>query len=120
MRLPTHSSEEYQLCPPHTSLSNSFQPYEELSSDLRGLQASYRSKGATTHPEVELLPVIQSGPLFIPEEETALTTLFESLRSDTSAVVDLTSGYFGLYEDYQQYVLKSKARWRILVASPKV
>ena len=120
MQLPTHSSEEYQLSPPPTSLDNPLQLYEELSSNLRGLQASYRSKGVATKSEVELLPIIQSGPLFIAEEETALSTLFEGLRSDTSAVVDLTSGYFGLYEDYQQYVLKSKARWRILVASPKV
>ena len=120
MQPPTHSSEEYRLRPPPTSPSNPFQLYEELSSNLRGLQASYRPKEAATESEVELLPIIQSGPLFIAEEETALTTLFESLRNDTSAVVDLTSGYFGLYEDYQQYVLKSKARWRILVASPKV
>lgn len=120
MQPPTHPSEEYRLCPPSTSLNDPLQLYEELSSNLRGLQASYRSKTAATESEVELLPIIQSGPLFIPEEETALSTLFESLRNDTSAVVDLTSGYFGLYEDYQQYVLNSKARWRILVASPKV
>jgi CDP-diacylglycerol--glycerol-3-phosphate 3-phosphatidyltransferase len=116
----THSSEEYRLCPPSTSLNNPFQIYEELSSNLRSLQASYRSKETATKSDVELLPIIQSGPLFITEEETALTTLFESLRNDASAVVDLTSGYFGLHEDYQQYVLKSKARWRILAASPKV
>jgi len=117
---PTHSSEEYRLCPPSTSLSNPSQLYEELSANLKGLQASYRSKETTTESEVELLPIIQSGPLFIAEEEAALTTLFESLRNDPSAVVDLTSGYFGLYEDYQQYVLKSRARWRLLAASPKV
>jgi CDP-diacylglycerol--glycerol-3-phosphate 3-phosphatidyltransferase len=63
---------------------------------------------------------MQSGPLFLAEEEVALSTLFESLRNDPNAVVDLTSGYFGLYEEYQQNVLKSKARWRILAASPKV
>lgn len=67
-----------------------------------------------------MLPIIQSGPLFIAEEEAALSTLFESFRNDANAVIDLTSGYFGLYEDYQQYVLRSKARWRILAASPKV
>ena len=120
LQLPAHSSEEYQLCPPSASLSNPFQIYEELSSNLSSLQASYRSKEAVRGSEVELLPIIQSGPLFIPEEETALTTLFESLYHDTKAVVELTSGYFGLYEDYQQYVLKSKAKWRILAASPKV
>jgi len=117
---PTHSSEEYQLCPPSTSLGNPFQLYEELSSSLKNLQASYRSKEAETKSDVELLPIIQSGPLLISEEETALGTLFEGLRNDADAVVDLTSGYFGLYEDYQQHVLKSKARWRILAASPKV
>lgn len=120
LKLPTHSSEEYRLCPPSTSLRNSFQIYEELSSNLNKLQASYRSKGVAAKSDVELLPIIQSGPLFIPEEETALTTLFESIRNDADAVVDLTSGYFGLYEEYQQYVLKSRAKWRILAASPKV
>jgi CDP-diacylglycerol--glycerol-3-phosphate 3-phosphatidyltransferase len=117
---PTHPSEEYQLCPPTTSLEDSFELYEELSSNLSSLQASYRSKGAATKSEVELLPIVQSGPLFIAEEETALATLFESLYNDPNAVFDLTSGYFGLYEDYQQYVLKSKAKWRILAANPKV
>jgi CDP-diacylglycerol---glycerol-3-phosphate 3-phosphatidyltransferase len=87
---------------------------------LKNLQASYRSPETATKSEVELLPVIQSGPLFIHEEETALTSLFEGLRDDANTVVDLTSGYFGLYEYYQQYVLKSKAKWRILAASPKV
>jgi CDP-diacylglycerol---glycerol-3-phosphate 3-phosphatidyltransferase len=70
-------------------------------------------------PDVELLPVIQSGPLSIREEESALSTLFHAIGSSKSAQVDLTSGYFALYAPYQQQVITSSCRWQILAASPK-
>ena len=35
-------------------------------------------------------------------------------------LMDLTSGYFGLYKDYRDLVLRSDLRTRIIAASPKV
>lgn len=62
--------------------------------------------------------MIQSGPLSIREEEVVLSTLFHGVTSSDRALVDLTSGYFGLYTPYQQQVFNSHCRWRILAASP--
>ncbi|KAG6856303.1 hypothetical protein H0H87_005716 [Tephrocybe sp. NHM501043] len=88
---------------------------------------------STESDSVLLFPVIQAGQFNIREEEFALSLLFRNL--DASAVVrndqgehaaeehrplvDLTSGYFGLYEPYQNLVLANNVSTRIVAASPK-
>lgn len=84
---------------------------------------------STPHDTV-LYPLIQSGVLGIREEETVLSALFDHLLINPAdgspknpaerSVVDLTSGYFALYEPYQLRSLKDGVDWRILAASPKV
>lgn len=64
-------------------------------------------------------PVIQAGTIGIREEERGLGKVFEFANCD-NIKVDLTSGYFGLYRKYKNAVLKSKAPFRVIAASPKV
>ncbi|RDB28573.1 CDP-diacylglycerol--glycerol-3-phosphate 3-phosphatidyltransferase [Hypsizygus marmoreus] len=78
---------------------------------------------------VIVFPIIQAGLFNIREEENALSLLFRHLRPKPSStatptslshpLVDLTSGYFGLYQPYQEHILASDAETRIVVASPK-
>ncbi|KAG6826348.1 hypothetical protein H0H92_000231 [Tricholoma furcatifolium] len=74
---------------------------------------------------VLLFPIIQAGQFNIREEESALGLLFRELNQWTSRaekrepLVDLTSGYFGLYEPYQKLVLTNNVSTRIVAASPK-
>ncbi len=54
-----------------------------------------------------------------------MNALFNELSSSKSSqsggpLIDLTSGYFGLYKNYRDLVLKSEASCRIIAASPKV
>lgn len=85
----------------------------------------------TGRRDVLIFPMIQAGQFGIREEERALSMLFHHLsehhNSDSSGnnqyngpLVDLTSGYFGLYKDYRDLVLRSDLRTRIIAASPKV
>ncbi|KAH7929645.1 hypothetical protein BV22DRAFT_1080564 [Leucogyrophana mollusca] len=74
--------------------------------------------------DVLIMPVIQAGQLNIREEERTLKLLFDHLTSrecqpNFNLVMDLTSGYFGLYKPYQDMVLKSTFGCGIIAASPK-
>ncbi|KAG6910082.1 hypothetical protein DXG01_013134 [Tephrocybe rancida] len=72
---------------------------------------------------VVLFPVIQAGQFNVREEESALVLLFRSLNGQVAMghqpLIDLTSGYFGLYEPYQKLVLSSDVSTRVIAASPK-
>jgi CDP-diacylglycerol--glycerol-3-phosphate 3-phosphatidyltransferase len=77
--------------------------------------------------KVLVLPIIQAGQFDIREEETVLALLFRHLDSKfsraparTRPLVDLTSGYFGLYQSYQEQILASDIDARIVAAAPKV
>lgn len=79
--------------------------------------------------KILLLPVIQAGQFNIREEETSLRLLFDSLQSITSSftaaslrpLMDITSGYFGLYQTYRDHILRSSnIDCRIVAAGPKV
>ena len=70
-----------------------------------------------------------SGQFGLREEEPALAMLFSHLSQEHDGKVgddyggklmDLTSGYFGLYKDYRDLVLRANLRCRIIAASPKV
>jgi len=90
-----------------------------LSQELRKFQDEFRTASPSeSSSDVELFPMIQSGPLSIREEEVALSTLFNGVISSEEPLVDLTSGYFALYSPYQHQVFNSRCRWRILAASP--
>ena len=94
-------------------------------------------------------PVIQAGVLGIKEEEKGLGRVWEAVGQSFSPAnvaqvektviaedgqqemkeeekvvkgvqVDLTSGYFGLYDKYKRMVIESPAPVRVIAASPKV
>jgi CDP-diacylglycerol---glycerol-3-phosphate 3-phosphatidyltransferase len=74
-----------------------------------------------------IVPIIQAGQLNIREEEQCMTLLFNSIAKQQQRLptaqrplIDLTSGYFGLYAPYQDLILNSHADCRIIVASPSV
>lgn len=85
---------------------------------------------ASDRHDVLVFPIIQAGQFGVREEERALAMLFSHLsRPAHSAsghnndcydgpLMDLTSGYFGLYRDYRDMVLQSNLRCRIIAASP--
>jgi len=80
-----------------------------------------------TQADVLVLPVIQAGQFNIREEEHCLDLLFSKLGNSHQAtspvyngpLVDLTSGYFGLYKPYQELLIRSPLACRVLVAGPK-
>ena len=75
-----------------------------------------------------IFPIIQGGQFNIREEEQTIGHLFQDLAQvvvpETSPyqgpLIDLTSGYFGLSQYYQNLVIESPNACRILAASPKV
>lgn len=96
------------------------------------LQKSQR-QGATSSidnrgdDEVLIFPIIQAGQFGVREEERCLHTLFEHISAETNPketdarpLMDITSGYFGLYKPYQDLVLNAPINTRIICASPKV
>lgn len=88
--------------------------------------------GGTGHDDVLVFPIIQAGQFGVREEERALAMLFSHLSQLPQSVsgidsdyyngplMDLTSGYFGLYRDYRDLVLQADLRCRIIAAGPKV
>jgi len=110
---------EYQLEWPLESVHpHDIAPYATTA--LKSLQQKYMELSPSqTTGDVEICPMIQSGPLGIREEERCLSLLFDQY-DDPNATVDLTSGYFGLYAPYQDRVIQSKCGWRLVAASPKV
>lgn len=105
-----------------------------IENDETVLQSFGAERGESTVEEdgdknVLLFPVIQAGQFGIFEEETTLGLLFQNLQhfslstitaSSLRPLIDVTSGYFGLYKPYQDLILKSAADVNIFVASPKV
>lgn len=100
---------------------------QDATNKFNGLQAKSRSD-STVFDNVEgnvfVFPVLQAGQFKVREEVECLTLLFEHLQRQQAQgarpVVDLTSGYFGLSDQYRRLVLESNLECRILAASPKV
>lgn len=95
---------------------------------LTTLQETYRHRPVASDdstPQVLIFPVIQAGQFGVREEESALALLFKHLyayggESGQRPLVDLTSGYFGLYHPYQEHILASRnVDTSIIAASPK-
>lgn len=74
--------------------------------------------------QVSMFPLIQAGQFNIRDEETTLKILFEHLDKLNTAqrpLIDLTSGYFGLYREYQDLILRSaNVDCRIVASAPRV
>ncbi|KAH8117096.1 CDP-diacylglycerol-glycerol-3-phosphate 3-phosphatidyltransferase [Phellopilus nigrolimitatus] len=80
-------------------------------------------KGPPNDNDVLIFPIIQAGQFGIREEEQSLNLLFKHLdihakSNGGNPLVDLTSGYFGLYGPYQGFIQQSQADCRVLCASP--
>ncbi|KAJ6620069.1 hypothetical protein B0H10DRAFT_2175788 [Mycena sp. CBHHK59/15] len=96
---------------------------------LSTLQATYHKSAPEPFDPTKVLmfPLIQAGQFNIRDEEHTLKLLFDHVNaiSETPTaqgrpLFDLTSGYFGLYEEYQILILRSSnVDCRIVAASPK-
>lgn len=93
---------------------------------LQAFQTSFvQPQPESSDEEVLVFPLIQGGQFGIREEENALGLLFKHVQSSTSAtssrpLLDLTSGYFSLYQPYQKMILSSpNLDCRIVAASPQ-
>ncbi|GLB40614.1 putative CDP-diacylglycerol-glycerol-3-phosphate 3-phosphatidyltransferase [Lyophyllum shimeji] len=109
---------------------SAFQASWHTSHKLPALQDE-NDAGRPDSPEddsVLLFPVIQAGQFNIREEESALALLYRQLdehskrakkEGNPRPLVDLTTGYFGLYKPYRDLILASDVDTRIVAASPK-
>lgn len=98
----------------------------EAQNSIRALQDQFSEplSHADISPECDTIiyPLIQSGVLGVREEEGIIAAVLDRLLEEGRAnkyAIDLTSGYFALYEPYQLRALKDGLDWRILAASPK-
>ncbi|KAI6005760.1 hypothetical protein EDD15DRAFT_2426499 [Pisolithus albus] len=129
LALPDSASTEPLIKWPSPSINPwKIQPLVEHS--LSNFQTRHLMTSAYPHAfesssnDVLLFPMIQGGQFNIREEERTVSLLFHHLAPQTSSVVptplmNLTSGYFGLYRPYQDLILKSSISCDILVASPQ-
>ncbi|KAK7460367.1 CDP-diacylglycerol--glycerol-3-phosphate 3-phosphatidyltransferase [Stygiomarasmius scandens] len=103
--------------------------FRQALSDLQTKAKTLHTQGAADqnpHNAI-LLPVIQGGQFNIREEQEMFELLFKYLKQNASQsekgsrpLMDLTSGYFGLSEKYQDLVLGCPdVDVRIVAASPK-
>lgn len=140
---PENSSQRYRLAWPdrethphhieekaHKGVAN-FQNIYRLSSTFRtSTSPTASSQNGGTHDTL-IFPIIQAGQFNIREEERVLSLLFDELstadhgrasglNSYSGPLVDLTTGYFGLYRPYRDLVLRSQLACRIVASSPKV
>jgi CDP-diacylglycerol---glycerol-3-phosphate 3-phosphatidyltransferase len=133
----TYQHEDYVLSWPDPQ-THPHEIHQKAQTALSGFQLSHCASvtddfGATSSrslvesDSILIFPIIQAGQFNIREEETVIALLFRLLDSKmskaaarTRPLVDLTSGYFGLYQSYQEHILASDVETRILVAGPKV
>lgn len=100
---------------------------------LTAFQRSWREmkRGRRIDIDTWIWPMVQAGVLGIQEEEQGVDKVLRAARDMEDAwrarqgqggrvMVDLTSGYFGLYKKYKEAVLDSHAAYKIIAASPEV
>ncbi|VDB82845.1 unnamed protein product [Peniophora sp. CBMAI 1063] len=95
---------------------------------LKTFQAAHtnsrRLSSSISEDETLIMPVIQGGQFGIREEERGMSMLFKHISKAVAAstgekpLINFTSGYFGLYDPYQELILTSGIDTRILCASP--
>ncbi|CAK5269581.1 unnamed protein product [Mycena citricolor] len=114
---------DYSLIWPESSI-HPHQIHDMAEEGLSSLQQTYIQHTAKddVSDKVVLFPLMQAGQFNIRDEENALAALFNHLESHTPAsrpILDLTSGYFGLYKKYRQLILDSSlVDCRIVAAAP--
>lgn len=148
LRSPPSTSPQAGLYWHHPSIHpRSFAPHALAT--LTAFQNSWRGSNAGRLRRVDVdtffWPVIQAGVLGMKEEEKGLGRVWEAVNqsfkpvptdaskgqeehseksrekeSVTGSQVDLTSGYFGLFDAYKRMVIQSPAPVRVIAASPKV
>jgi CDP-diacylglycerol--glycerol-3-phosphate 3-phosphatidyltransferase len=71
--------------------------------------------------DTAVLPVIQMGPFHIRQDERLTLELLNiaNRQQDNPWTIHLTSGYFNFTEKYKAFILKTRARFRFLTASPE-
>jgi CDP-diacylglycerol--glycerol-3-phosphate 3-phosphatidyltransferase len=87
-------------------------------------------RGRRVDIDTWIWPMIQGGVLGIQEEEQALDKVLKAARdmeiakaegwAQNGVMVDLTSGYFGLYRKYKDAIIESQAPYKVIAASPEV
>jgi CDP-diacylglycerol--glycerol-3-phosphate 3-phosphatidyltransferase len=99
---------------------------------ISAFQRSWREmkRGKRIDIDTWIWPMIQGGVLGIQEEEQGVEKVLRAARDMATAksegyaqhgvMVDLTSGYFGLYKKYKESLLQSQAPYRVVAASPEV
>jgi len=91
-----------------------------------GPDSNHHLLSQDSEPHITLFPIIQAGQFGIREEENVLELLFRNLdsygkQSSRRPLLDLTTGYFGLYGPYRDLILKSSnVDTRIVCSAPKV
>ncbi|KAJ9122330.1 hypothetical protein QFC22_001751 [Naganishia vaughanmartiniae] len=101
---------------------------------ITAFQKSWREmkRGRRIDIDTWIWPMVQAGVLGIQEEEQGVDKVLKAARDIEDAwrdggggqvsdrvMVDLTSGYFGLYKKYKEAVLDSRAAYKIIAASPE-
>jgi CDP-diacylglycerol--glycerol-3-phosphate 3-phosphatidyltransferase len=69
--------------------------------------------------DTAVLPVIQMGPFHIRQDERLTLELLNIAHRQQSWTIHLTSGYFNFTDKYKSFILKTRARFRFLTASPE-
>lgn len=69
--------------------------------------------------DTAVLPVIQMGPFNIRQDERLTLELLNIAHVEENWTIDLTSGYFNFTDKYKAYILRTKARFQFLTASPE-
>ncbi|KAH6913466.1 CDP-diacylglycerol-glycerol-3-phosphate 3-phosphatidyltransferase [Coprinopsis sp. MPI-PUGE-AT-0042] len=100
----------------HDMVRNAFSQFQQsfLCERVEG------SESSSNH--VFIHPLIQAGQFGIRDEESIFARLFQHLRSAGTQrpLLDLTSGYFSLYQPYQDLILSAASvDCRVVAASPK-
>lgn len=72
-----------------------------------------------TNHDTAVLPVIQMGPFSIRQDERLTLELLNIAHREGNWTIDLTSGYFNFTDKYKAYILRTKARFQFLTASPE-
>jgi CDP-diacylglycerol--glycerol-3-phosphate 3-phosphatidyltransferase len=124
---PTSPASDYRLSWPdaHTSPYDIQESARKALSTLQSSIPSVLESAKVNKDDVLVFPIIQAGQFNIREEEQCLSLLFNHLSAQQNMpplkpLIDLTSGYFALYKQFQDHILQSTFDCRIVVASPKV
>jgi CDP-diacylglycerol--glycerol-3-phosphate 3-phosphatidyltransferase len=130
---PDHVTARPDLHWPHESIHpHHIEPQAGLA--LTSLQRRYHANSGNIHEQLQrqdsvvIFPVIQAGQFGVREEEQCLRQLFDHLAPansrdtapDFSPLLNLTSGYFGLFKSYKDLILHSRIPTRIICSSPEV